>query len=992
MYFGVGFETPSKMIKKAIIILLSIATIVYGHGSYKIRGDYENKKGNILLSDDEKELVFYNLDTVYVDDGNDANTVSFRASESMNVTYYMRLPVNWGDPNSVLTTEGIQNAQLRWDTFDANWIVHDGNEFTFPTKTPWCVIFVDANGYPLTDDPNNFTYYEPNTAFGVGLDNIAEGTYANNYIQVYTLLDFHPTLFNTTIGMGSDDVTTGPNNVRIGHGAGDALDEGYENTLGGKDAGTYLIDSNDNTGWGYKVIGGNATLIPDVVGTYTMTYFSESQYIYGVPLNDGTITSLDVGGVARNVGGGVVGLPFADHPFLVGDTVDISGTGNYNADEVLLAGTTEDELQITAAYVAETFDGTETIIKQITDSHSGCGRMAMDSTGNIYYGIDWDKVNGTSIIKIKPDGTLVYDSLTWPITSVNCLSLIITPDDKYLYFLSTGTTIIKFDLATGISEWTVTGNSVDYEIAIDADDNLYVSKGSPGSITKLDAADGTATVLTSMGIPTLYPTVLGGLVYDVIVDDDLDIVIGGGYMACLATASEATKATMYNLGVRTLDNSKGATVRLGDLYTKSGMTYTRDVGTGNIAIYDGYIYVIVPQAAASTIYKLQWDGTTLNSILSFAGPAYGTGLYFDLWNNLVVVNQDSTGGQIDILYYYDTDGNYITKINNMAGAMLATWSSPAGSSFLQGDVVFNGVLEVPGGPDVHRVTALGAYAATLVTGGADDGLYLGTYSGAHNTTDPNRFFLDNLDRGTYLGEKGHGMMYGYFAEDPNDQWLIINADVNMPQDVDVNSLTVDDLTINDLTASRLVSTNASKVLASTNLNLWVTGVADETDIADDGDGTITIGIVDPVIVGKGGTGAATFTDGGVLLGSGTSAFTPMAVLADGEFIVGDGTTDPVAESGNTARTSLGLGTGDSPTFVKTTLTGNEINIATAQTPASAAAAGTQGDIAWDSGYVYVCVADNTWKRSALTSWGLPQENVTYAGENVIYAAEQVVYP
>jgi len=72
----------------------------------------------------------------------------------------------------------------------------------------------------------------------------------------------------------------------------------------------------------------------------------------------------------------------------------------------------------------------------------------------------------------------------------------------------------------------------------------------------------------------------------------------------------------------------------------------------------------------------------------------------------------------------------------------------------------------------------------------------------------------------------------------------------------------------------------------------------------------------------GGTGAATLTDGGVLLGSGTGAITPMAVLADGEFIVGDGTTDPVAESGNTARTSLGLGTGDSPTFAGGTFNGD----------------------------------------------------------------------
>jgi hypothetical protein len=35
----------------------------------------------------------------------------------------------------------------------------------------------------------------------------------------------------------------------------------------------------------------------------------------------------------------------------------------------------------------------------------------------------------------------------------------------------------------------------------------------------------------------------------------------------------------------------------------------------------------------------------------------------------------------------------------------------------------------------------------------------------------------------------------------------------------------------------------------------------------------------------------------------------VGVLADGAFIVGDGTTDPVAESGSTARTSLGVAIG-----------------------------------------------------------------------------------
>ena len=82
---------------------------------------------------------------------------------------------------------------------------------------------------------------------------------------------------------------------------------------------------------------------------------------------------------------------------------------------------------------------------------------------------------------------------------------------------------------------------------------------------------------------------------------------------------------------------------------------------------------------------------------------------------------------------------------------------------------------------------------------------------------------------------------------------------------------------------------------------------------------VTNGVTGTLPVGSGGTGATTLTDGGVLIGNGTGAMVAMAVLADGEFIVGDGTTDPVAESGATLRTSIGVGTGDAVTFGGLTL-------------------------------------------------------------------------
>jgi hypothetical protein len=41
---------------------------------------------------------------------------------------------------------------------------------------------------------------------------------------------------------------------------------------------------------------------------------------------------------------------------------------------------------------------------------------------------------------------------------------------------------------------------------------------------------------------------------------------------------------------------------------------------------------------------------------------------------------------------------------------------------------------------------------------------------------------------------------------------------------------------------------------------------------------------------------------------------------------------------------------------------------TANVPASAMSSGKAGQIAYDSNYIYVCVADNTWKRAALETW------------------------
>jgi len=143
--------------------------------------------------------------------------------------------------------------------------------------------------------------------------------------------------------------------------------------------------------------------------------------------------------------------------------------------------------------------------------------------------------------------------------------------------------------------------------------------------------------------------------------------------------------------------------------------------------------------------------------------------------------------------------------------------------------------------------------------------------------------------------------------------------------------------------------------------------------ADKLDGQTGTYYIDPsnlssaVGVSKGGTGATSLTDGGVLLGSGTSAVTAMSVLADSEMIVGDGSTDPVAESGATLRTSIGVGTGDSPQFTALNL-GHASD--TTLTRASSGNVSIEGNAIYRAGGTDVPVTDGGTGVSSLTDGGV----------------------
>lgn len=81
-------------------------------------------------------------------------------------------------------------------------------------------------------------------------------------------------------------------------------------------------------------------------------------------------------------------------------------------------------------------------------------------------------------------------------------------------------------------------------------------------------------------------------------------------------------------------------------------------------------------------------------------------------------------------------------------------------------------------------------------------------------------------------------------------------------------------------------------------------------------------------------------------------------------VEGDTDANLLFIEGSTNR--IGIGT-NGPT-TKLDVNSDRVRIRTSKTPSSASDGGTQGDICWDSNYIYVCVAGNTWKRVAIATW------------------------
>ena len=143
-------------------------------------------------------------------------------------------------------------------------------------------------------------------------------------------------------------------------------------------------------------------------------------------------------------------------------------------------------------------------------------------------------------------------------------------------------------------------------------------------------------------------------------------------------------------------------------------------------------------------------------------------------------------------------------------------------------------------------------------------------------------------------------------------------------------------------------------IGRTALNLLNSG-DDNVAIGGDAGDNLTTGSAN-TLIGYGSQASTATVSNEITLGDGTDK---SFRIPGSEFYINGGS------EGSTG-SRVGINT-DAPTE-QLDVNADAIRIRTAQTPASATAAGEAGTVCWDANYVYICVATNTWKRAALSTW------------------------
>ena len=360
----------------------------------------------------------------------------------------------------------------------------------------------------------------------------------------------------------------------------------------------------------------------------------------------------------------------------------------------------------------------------------------------------------------------------------------------------------------------------------------------------------------------------------------------------------------------------------------------------------------------------------------------------------------NTHAQIDTAVSASTAHIAATTGHGATGAVVGTTNTQT----LTNKTLTNPILSGSSNVEAVQINAAGGQNFSIIGGnGVGTGIAWRATAIGSNFTLP----ADNIPQVAGVAGYARGYVIGFPSEDSTDVGLTfwagssIGADMTKRMSLSVagvlnvdNSITVNGVAVPTISSTSTLSNKTldTPIIATISNSGTITlPTGTRTLVARDTTDTLTNKTLDspiittqaiaPLIYGStaangdiviNGTSSATKTSSYVTLqstggnvGIGTSSPGYLLTALSSTFYLGLSPNE--AGSGKNYLIS-GDGAGTGPLRFLATSVGfdtDKINILNAKSPASSST-GTTGDIAWDTGFLYVCTTTDTWKRVALT--------------------------
>lgn len=494
---------------------------------------------------------------------------------------------------------------------------------------------------------------------------------------------------------------------------------------------------------------------------------------------------------------------------------------------------------------------------------------------------------------------------------------------------------------TGGSGVTVNGATGNVIISVTMDANGNVIAGVTNVAVESSTLNVTGGPIVSSGIITVdLPMITPGPTFAAgeYVAPTLTV---DNYGRIIAIDNTVSTGTVTSVAMQAVGNGLSVT---GSPITSSGIIQIRNTG--------------VTKLVAGTGITL--SGTTGDVTITSTNISDGTVKRIDFSSNALVI----TGSPVT------TTGNITIDLPNNVDVLGNL--SVAGDANVTGNLTVIGTLYAPDGFSADDATYTGNIVANVVTANIE-------------LNGGNIDITGNILVGTDANITGN--LYVQTDATITGNISAVTFTGNVVGDVDgiIGNNTPNSATFTDIGLTGNITTDVviqgdftAEANANVGINLGVAGNVDITasanigfDLSVTGNATIT-GNVEVSTMGDLVTGkvvASPFFDANVVAVYG-DAGTSSGYLW---FINDSGHYNAFICHPSTANTIyiLPQADGSSGSFMKTNGAGQlsfTKSVASSSAPATASSAGTAGQVSYDSSYVYVCVATNTWKRAALSTW------------------------